>query len=50
MEAPAECDMEAITRTDGEFLLSYALQSWIARSERTYGSKPFEYYGGFPLF
>jgi hypothetical protein len=39
-----------LTRTDGEFLLSYALQSWIARSERTYGSKPFEYYGGFPLF
>ena len=24
-----------LTRTDGEFLLSYALQSWIARSERT---------------
>lgn len=39
-----------LTRTDGEFLLSYALQSWIARSERTYGSRPFEYYGGFPLF
>ena len=39
-----------LTRTDGEFLLSCALQSWIARSERTYGSKPFEYYGGFPLF
>jgi uncharacterized protein YjiS (DUF1127 family) len=39
-----------LTRTHGEFLPSYALQSWIARSERTYGSKPFEYYGGFPLF
>ena len=26
-----------LTRTDGEFLLSYALQSWIARSEAPIG-------------
>jgi hypothetical protein len=38
-----------LTRTDGEFLISYALQNWIGRSESTHEQKPFQYYG-FPLF